>query len=853
MTTRKTIPFLYVLIGMLACFAVELPPYFIGENVTTREELADYTGIRASAHICGEWRRRAYICNHEQLSVNYSENVEFELRREQIILAPQTADFLYGPEGVPKPRYVKGSRPVLEAVVGEAIAGKTTQQEKALAIMRFCRDLKKRPDRAEGDTWYFGGTEEQLIEKGEDLCETLGRLFTALCEIAGIPARIIMHDIGGHITEEAYMDGHWGYIDPRFGIYFLRPDGKIASLWELMNEPRLADDQPEGVKAEVAGVYTWEQRADACRRKFFAPQEVNGFEYYSLADKDKYHYGTLTEDEVTAAGLYRVNGIYGALIAHIFNLPGYGRRRLDDCFWQAGADLKPIELSWRNDGFSIWYETKAPVAAEQLDKDNIAPFEGKGFASLVWGTGPGCTFTHRTKVGEVFGEDVSEEEWKTLMRPGDRNVRENIMGIVTQDFDPQELVANLAHRHGLKLYSRLEMNHGYPQSEKWMWLAFMGKFEKEHPEYLIPGTPNVDFKHKEVRDYKLSVLRELAASGVDGVVVDLAVYPPFFEQPEPEIMNEFMRDVRRMLDEEGTRQGKRLTLEASLPAQHCDSFGLDWRTWLREGLVDVLVPTSVPQRENRYEFDVRLEEFLRQRAIYGGKVYGSIDQSLRIFNHDEAPDGVRRHARGKGAPEICAQILKYMREGADGVVFNEAVNTRFVRNSAFYSGLGDPANVMFADKNYLADPFDALPVINPPKDAIRDDFHTMSMLSRIRVADDIAAAQAKGLSCEANLVLNCRRLNPGEMLVVYLNGSLVATLEGGSDGEEAVASGFGLPRGDTDLTVPDWWKRGMRTLPFPPEALWLGENIVRISYFTTDPKAQPSLQILWPEIQLRYH
>ena len=844
--------FLLALFFAMTCLSQGLPPYFTGETVTDRAGLVDYTGMRAAAHICGEWRRRAYICNHEQLSVNYSENVEFELRREQVILTPQTAGFLYGPEGVPKPRYVKGSRPVLEAVVEKAIAGKTTQQEQALALMRFCRDLKKRPNRADGKDWYFGGTEEQLIEKGEDLCESLGRLFTALCEIAEIPARIIMHDIGGHITAEAYMDGHWGYIDPRFGIYFLRPDGKIASLWELMNDPSPAADQLEAVKAEVAGNYTWEQRADSCRRKFFSPMEVNGFEYYSLADADKYHYGTLTDEETMAAGLYRVNGIYAALISHTFNLPGYGKRRLKDCFWQADAPLKPIELSWRNDGFSTWFGTKAPVSAEQLDRENIAPFEGKGFASLVWGTGPGCTFTHRTKVGEVFGEDVSEEEWKTLMRPGDRNVRDNIMGFITQDVDPQGLMANLAHRHGLKLYSRLEMNHGYPQSEKWMWLAFMGKFEKEHPEFLIPGTPNVDFKHKEVRDHKLSVLRELAASGVDGIVVDLAVYPPFFEKPAPEIMNGFMRDVRRMLDEEGARQGKRLTLQVSLPAQHCDEFGLDWRAWMREGLVDVIVPTSVPQRENRYEFDVRLEEFLQQRDTYGGKVYGSIDQSLRIFNRDEAPDGVRRHSRGKGAPEICAQILKYMREGADGVIFNEAVNRRFVRQPAFFSGLGDPKNVEFADKNYLADPFDSLPVVNPAKAAIRDDYHTMSMLSRIRVADDIAAAKAKGLSCQASLVLNCRRLNPGERLVVYLNGVQVATLEGGSDGEEAVASGFGLPRGDSDLTVPDWWKRGMRTLPFPPETLWLGENIVRVSYFTSNPKTQPPFQILWPEIQLRY-
>jgi hypothetical protein len=28
---------------------------------------------------------------------------------------------------------------------------------------------------------------------------------------------------------------------------------------------------------------------------------------------------------------------------------------------------------------------------------------------MVWGTGPGSTFSHRTKAGEIFGYEVKEE------------------------------------------------------------------------------------------------------------------------------------------------------------------------------------------------------------------------------------------------------------------------------------------------------------------------------------------------------------------------------------------------------------------------------------------------------------
>ncbi len=842
--------FIALWLTAMALGAAELPPYFIGPVVTKREQLAGYTGMKAVPRICGEWRRRAYICNHEQLAVNYGDNVEFQLRREQIILTPQTAGFLYGPEGVPKPRYVHGTRPVLEAVVAKATAGLKTQQERALALMRFCRDLKKRPDRLQGrDKWYFGGTEEALIEKGEDLCETLGRLFTALCEVDGIPARIIMHDIGGHITAEAYMDGHWGYVDPRFGIYFLRPDGRVASLLELMQSPELTLGQSDAVKAEAAGAYTWEQRAESCRRTFFTPAEINGFQYYSLADAHRYNYATVTDAMSRAAGLYRVNKVYAALIGHVFNLQRHGR--LGDYFWTP-APLKPLEMAWRSDGFTPWYNFQAPIAAEKLDRTQFAPFAGTAMKYLVWGTGPGSTFTHRTKAGQIFGYGVTDEEWKTLFRPGDRNVHDNIAHFLAQGIDPQALVAELAHRHGLKLFSRLEMNHTYgPVGHNWMWLAFMGEFDKRHPECRIPGSLNLDFRHQAVRDFKLAILRELATSGVDGLVVDFAVYPPYFSRPAPEIMTDFMREVRKMLDEEGARRGRRLALQVSLPWRFNENYGLDWRTWLREGLVDILVPTgTIPVEQDRYPFDVRIGEFLRERDLYGGKVYAGIDQDLRIFSSDPHPDGIRRYSRGKTGLEINAQVLMFMRAGADGVIFNNDTHNRYLRNPDYYNRIGTPEYVEFADKNYIAGPNPPMPVIAP--NSAKGGRFSASFLSLLRVADDIPAARAKGLSCQATLVLNCRALAADERMEVYLNGRLVAELKGADAAEESLASAFGLPKGDIDLTVPDWWKRAMRAIPFPPDLLWMGENIIRVTYCTDAPARQKQLQVLWPEIQLRY-
>ena len=200
--------------------------------------LAPFTGERAAAAVVGDDRRRTYRLNSVQLAINYGENVECQLRRELVLLCPQTVAVLYGAAAVPQPRYEAGTRPVLEQVVAAATAGRGSETEQALALMRFCRDLYRRnPIELQGPQYVFGGTEEQLIAKGEQTCECLARLHVALCEIAGIPARIVMHVLGGHICSEVFVDGAWAYMDPRTGVYFQKPDGRLASVWALWWDP----------------------------------------------------------------------------------------------------------------------------------------------------------------------------------------------------------------------------------------------------------------------------------------------------------------------------------------------------------------------------------------------------------------------------------------------------------------------------------------------------------------------------------------------------------------------------------------------------------------------------------------
>ena len=842
-----------LLTGIFAAAAAQAaePALFQGPPVTKAEDLAAYTGLNAAARIVGDWRVKAFCLNYEQLAVNYGENVDFQLRKRQILLTPQTADFLYQ-KYIPVPRDAQGSRPELEKVVAQATVGCRTTEDKVLALMRYCRDLKKTSKVAPGNpAWRFGGTEEELIAKGEDLCETLGRLFVALCEVVGIPARIVMHDVGGHITAEAYIDGAWAYLDPRFGIYFRKPDGRLASLWELMRNPALTLNQPAAVKAEVAGRFTWEQRAEKCRKIFFNPLEINGFEYYSLADVTQFRYGKVTDSQARDRGLFELAAVYAALSDQVFGKES----RIADFFWTR-KPLRPLPLTWRNDGYSSWYEMTPPFAPQTVERREIAPLADSPFDTLIWGTGPGSTFTHRTRAGEIFGYAVSDEEWKTQFNPGDRHVHDGIKGLIEQGIDPQAMIAELGHKHKLKVLSRLEMNHEYPilpgKNGRWMWHGFNGELCKRHPEYHVSKTnPNLNYSHAEVREFKLAILRELAQSGVDGIEVDFSVYPPFFVKPDAEIMTNFVRAVRVMLDEEGRKQHKRLTLQIVVPNVDALAYGLDWPRWMREKLVDSIVPGYAMRGVRKYAFDSHIEEFIRVGKEFGVPVSGFLDQSLRIFSQDQDPDGIRRYARGKRPEEFYAQALIYMRSGVDRLQLGMPESNRYVQWKAMFDSLGTPEAVEFADKNYITDPFFEFPPLRPDQSP-SPQFYTATQALRLRVADDIETARARRIVPRVMLVLNMRKLQPGETLEVFINGFPIGGFSGDSQTEQKRYDGVLVPQTDADLQVPNWWKRGARSLEFPAEKLWLGENIIRVVYSASNPLQIKPLYIHWPEIQLRY-
>ena len=278
--------------------------------------IEDYSGM-ALADKLTDLGRDVFLSNLEYMRVAFGNNVEYQRLLHQTLLCPETEEALYAP---PAPvEYKRGSRPILERVVDEVTRGARTQCDAVIALALYIRDLKKKSG---GRGYFYGGTEEELIKKGERYCERVARLMCALCEIAGMPGRVVFHLSGGHLASEIFADGEWRYIDPRFALFYLDGEGNMVSVRRLIAEPELIYSQSEEVYALGSEEYTPEFMAKENHDKYLRKNEIQLYGSYSLSDAERYGYNyewmpssihKVPERDVAYRGYYNALNAYLAL------------------------------------------------------------------------------------------------------------------------------------------------------------------------------------------------------------------------------------------------------------------------------------------------------------------------------------------------------------------------------------------------------------------------------------------------------------------------------------------------------------------------------------------------------------
>ena len=222
-------------------------------------------------------------------------------------------------------------------------------------------------------------------------------------------------------------------------------------------------------------------------------------------------------------------------------------------------------------------------------------------------------YVYDCKVGDRIGKDLYPGADQVK---GDADQHKlagsNMNALLDKGTDPLREVVRFGHAHDKEVFASFRMNM---IQDSWR-PEFVTQWKRDHPDWCLgvrgmadgpKSDPRylywsgLDYARSEVHDQRVAVIRDISMRyDVDGMELDFWRWPMFFRSslegrpvgPEQiEIMNSFMRRVRETMNEIETARKRPLllavrvfdNLELSL------KMGLDIKTWLEDGLIDILV------------------------------------------------------------------------------------------------------------------------------------------------------------------------------------------------------------------------------------------------------------------------
>ena len=239
-------------------------------------------------------------------------------------------------------------------------------------------------------------------------------------------------------------------------------------------------------------------------------------------------------------------------------------------------------------------------------------------------------------------------------------------------FDPVATLLDEARRRGLETFFSYRINGSDNDVPGRIPTLPM---KEQHPDWLIYTWNETiaplmgsrlngfwNFAVQGVRDYKLSILKEIAEQyDYDGMEIDWArgcpVLPPGHQWENREALTDFMRSVRSMLLEVERTRSRPFLMAARVPEnlEGCHMDGIDVETWAREELVDIFVMGC-------RSYDVDIAAFRRVTEGTHIKLYPALDDHHSTDGYQWPPIEVFRGV-----------MSNWLRQGADGIqTFNFA-------------------------------------------------------------------------------------------------------------------------------------------------------------------------------------
>ncbi len=524
---------------------------------------------------------------------------------------------------------------------------------------------------------------------------------------------------------------------------------------------------------------------------------------------------------------------------------------------QTSSSILPI--IFRHDGYSPYCGITPPLDRETVEKDFIDIFKDTNVKCYAWGLNAGGKVSYDSRVGELWGKTNTIEELET-QTPNNQMTYWNLKALIESGNCPLKIATERCHELGMKVWGRIEMNPEFSwpgcfgddvEDSEWAWagITLTSNFTKSHPQYRIPGGIRLDFKHPQVREHKLKILFEIAERDVDGLYLDFAVSPPYFEKPDCEIMTDFIRTIRNKLDKIAKKTGRKKELVVRVAFREYMELGLDWKTWMKEGLIDGITPMT--RRDGR-AFIPDAREMVEYGRKYNCPVYGTLWHILALTSPDPRPDGKTRYDKYKSRDMFNSQALLYHYWGVNAIEIATWGPKDWTQARPWYNELSDRNNLEYANKHYMVDPDPWLPVLfDCNKNAGDCD---ADKVVKICIADNIPNAKKDGYSPKASIFIYTRQLSSSENLLLSVNGNepINITSDNLTDPNNVAPIDMAKEgRFGKYIFEKDWWKRGEHKIVINEDWLVQGDNVFTISYKTSN-KELPELRIVFIDVKIEY-
>ena len=278
--------------------------------------------------------------------------------------------------------------------------------------------------------------------------------------------------------------------------------------------------------------------------------------------------------------------------------------------------------------------------------------------------------------------------------------------------DCLEIMVEFCRQHGMEIFYSNRMNDVHDSFNP----AMLYHLRRQHPEWCLStrdegaqySYPDVrscwsawNFAVPEIRKATVDALRAVCRTyDIDGIELDFFrhfIYFPEtleFKPVTPEhlaMMNDMVRNIRRMADEEGLRRGRPILLVGRCleDTELSKQSGLDVETWLKEDLVDML---SVV---NSTEHTPPLDELTAFARRHDTPVYPMI-APLPTAVPDDIND---LQARMGNLPVWRGHVINLFAQGAAGIQFFNI----FDPTLAQWRQLGEPQRLLTRDRTYVWD------------------------------------------------------------------------------------------------------------------------------------------------------